>query len=123
MQVSNDEFNLGLAVEMQHRGGLRIEYFIFNLSILKSNSKFINPFVSLRLSDSDCGDTLSLQSVLTSEIYYLSGHNIACYSHMDNTKRICQFPLHESPKCLTVHPLGYQFVCVFESQIKFYQRI
>lgn len=47
MEVSFDEMNLAMAVELVEKETSKIENFMFNLSILSSEKKFINPFIRL----------------------------------------------------------------------------
>ena len=47
MEVSFDEMHLSLSVDLVEKDVNRIENFMFNLSILSSDKKFINPFIRL----------------------------------------------------------------------------
>lgn len=33
------------------------------------------------------------------------------------------YNLYDVPKFMTVHPLGYQFVCGFDNIVKFYNKV
>ncbi len=47
MEVSFDEMHLAMAVEILDKESSKIENFMFNLSILSSEKKFISPFIRL----------------------------------------------------------------------------
>jgi hypothetical protein len=47
MEVSFDEMHLAMAVEIFDKENSKIENFMFNLSILSSEKKFISPFIRL----------------------------------------------------------------------------
>lgn len=69
------------------------------------------------------GDVSSLQKIVPSEIYYLVGPSIINYSYVEHIEKKHKYIIHESPKLVAVHPLGHQIVCIFETCIKFYQKI
>ena len=47
MEVSFDEMHLAMAVEIFEKDSSKLENFMFNLSILSSEKKFISPFIRL----------------------------------------------------------------------------
>ena len=123
MEVSFDEMHLAMAVEIIDKESSKIENFMFNLSILSSEKKFISPFIRLLPLGNENAEITSLHGVIPFETYYLSGNTIVNYSYNDNIEKKFKFSLHETPKLLCVHPLGYQFFCLFDNQIKFYIKI
>ena len=66
---------------------------------------------------------VSMQKVIPSEIYFLSGPNIVNYSYMDHIEKKHKYAIHESPRLIAVHPLTYQVLCTFEGNVKFFQKV
>lgn len=71
-----------LAVEVFEKEEIKIENFIFNLSSISKNHKFINPFTRLMANGSDCGLFNTMENVLSCNSYLLIGSKIynLCYS-------------------------------------------
>jgi hypothetical protein len=82
MQSSIDEMNLILAVQVQHKDLVKTEHFLFNLSVLSNDKKFINPFVRLIPNGCEMGEICSFQKLIPSEIYYLIGPSIVNYTYV-----------------------------------------
>jgi len=55
-----DELNLALAVQTQHKDSWKTEHYLFNLSALSSEKKFISPFLKLQ-TGGNAGDVSNLQ--------------------------------------------------------------
>ena len=64
-----------------------------------------------------------MQRVISSEIFLLSGPSIVNYSYVDNVEKKHKYVIHESPRLIALHPLGFQILCTFEGAIKFYQKV
>jgi hypothetical protein len=83
MQHSADEMNMGLAVQVFHKDSWSVEHFMFNMAALSNEKKFINAFTRLAPHGSEIGDALSMQRVISSEVYLLTGPSIVNYSYVD----------------------------------------
>lgn len=81
LQSSLDEMNLAVALQTTHKDQMRIEHFLFNLSALSNEKKFINPFVRLH-SGGEAGEVSNLQGIIPSEIFCLTGPHIINYSYV-----------------------------------------
>ncbi len=81
LQSSLDEMNLAVALQTTHKDQVRIEHFLFNLSALSNEKKFINPFVRLH-SGGEAGEVSSLQCIIPSEIFCLTGPHVINYSYV-----------------------------------------
>lgn len=66
MQSSMDEMNLVLAVQVYHKEQFRMEHFLFNLSVLSQEKKFINPFYRMVANGAEVGEVSSLQKIVPS---------------------------------------------------------
>ena len=64
-----------------------------------------------------------MQRIISSEIFLLSGRSIVNYSYVDHIEKKHKYMIHESPKMIALHPLGFQILCIFEGAIKFYQKV
>lgn len=61
--------------------------------------------------------------MISSEVFLLSGPSIVNYCYMDHIEKKHKYVIHESPRLIAVHPLGYQILCTFEGVVKFYQKV
>lgn len=67
---------------------------MFNLSILSSEKKFINPFIRLIPLGTETTEITSLQGVIPFSTYYLTGNSIVNYSFNDSVEKKFKFCLH-----------------------------
>ncbi len=71
----------------------------------------------------ECGTFNTMENVLSSNAYLLIGSKIFNLFYSTTLERKKMFNLYEVPKFMTVHPLGYQFLCGFDNMIKFYNKV
>jgi hypothetical protein len=81
LQSSIDEMNLAVALQTTYKDQTRIEHFLFNLSALSNEKKFINPFIKLQ-SGGEAGEVSNLQCVIPSEMFCLTGPHVINYSYV-----------------------------------------
>lgn len=115
--------NIVLATQIYHKDSWTMEFFLFNCSALSADKKFINAYTRLLPSGAETGDIVSLQKVVASDIFLLSGPSIVNYSYIDHIEKKHKYVIHESPRLIAVHPLGFQILCTFEGSLKFYQKV
>ena len=73
-----------MAVQIFHKESWILEHFMFNLAALSSEKKFINAYTRLASNGAETGDCVSMQRVISSEIFLLSGPSIVNYSYVDH---------------------------------------
>lgn len=71
----------------------------------------------------DCGLFCTMENVLSSNSYLLIGSKIYNLFYSSTLERKKAYNLYETPKFMTVHPFGHQFLCGFDNIIKFYNKI
>ena len=118
-----DEMNLAIAFRSVHKEVPQVEHFMFNLSVLSRDKKFINPFTRLTQGGIEFGEVSCLQRVIPSEVYALAGSQIVNYGYVEHIEKKYKYSIHESPRIVAVHPLGHQLVCAFDNALKFYIKV
>lgn len=83
----------------------------------------MNPFTRLVSMSSDISPCIPIENALSSNSYILIGSKIYNLYYSTSLERKKIFNLYEIPKFFAVHPLGHQFLCGFDSIIKFYNKI
>lgn len=71
----------------------------------------------------DYGAFSSMENVISSNAYILAGSKIFNLYYSTSIERKKVYNIYEVPKFMTVHPLGYQFLCGFDNIIKFYNKV